>query len=39
MSYTDTVKTDWIDDIISEDDKELDWYEDASAEYDGSGIE
>ena len=30
----ETLNMDWIDEMISEDDDELDWYEDLAAEYD-----
>lgn len=35
----ETLKMDWIDEFISEDDDELDWYEDLSCEYDAEGVE
>ena len=39
MNDSNLVNIDWIDEFISEDDKELDWYEDLAAEYDSEGVE
>ena len=35
----ETLNMDWIDEMISEDDDELDWYEDLAYEYDAEAVE
>jgi len=39
MNDINLVNIDWIDEFISEDDQELDWYEDLAAEYDAESVE